>query len=85
MINESALKDALLALAEQNKTQYIMLSSVLNEVAALRETVRGLDPTFSEVLEDRRKQSQEDTREVFLQALRLMNEIIHRLQAGEVC
>jgi hypothetical protein len=85
MINEPALKDALLALAEQNKTQYVMLSTVLNEVAALRETVRGLDPTFSEVLEDRRKQSQEDTREVVLQTLRLLNEIIHRLQAGEVC
>ena len=85
MINELALRDALLALAEQSKTQYLMFSAVLNEVAALRETVRGLDPTFSEVLEDRRKQSQEDTREIVLLTLRLLDGIIARLKGGEVC
>lgn len=85
MINERALRDALLTLAEQNKNQYVMFSAVLNEVAALRETVRGLDPTFSEVLEDRRKQSQEDTRAIVLQTLRLLGDLIERLKAGEVC
>ncbi len=85
MINQVALRDALLALAEQHKTQYVMFSALLNEVAALRETVRGLDPTFSEVLEDRRKQSQENTRAVVSQTLQHLNHLIKRLEDGEVC
>jgi hypothetical protein len=83
VINESALKDALLALAEQNKVQYAMISLVLDEVAALRETVRGLDPTFSEVLEQKRKES--STAQERVAVLRSMNEIIQRLKDGEVC
>jgi len=54
LINEASLKDVLLALATQSKTQYVMLSSILNELAALRETVRDLDPIFGEVLEQKR-------------------------------
>jgi len=54
LINEASLKDVLLALATQSKTQYVMLSSILNELAALRETVRDLDPIFGGVLEQKR-------------------------------
>jgi hypothetical protein len=83
MINENALRDALLALAEQCKTQYLGLSLVIDEVAALRETVRGLDPTFSEVLEQKRKEStSDDIRKV---AIRQLDGIIQRLTDGEVC
>jgi hypothetical protein len=39
MINEMALSDALVALAEHSRTNYLMISSILDEVAALRETV----------------------------------------------
>jgi len=78
------LKDALLTLAKQNETQYRMLSGMLNELVALRETVRGLDPTFSDVLEGKRKRSQEDTKEVVTATLGLLNQIIARLGAGEV-
>ncbi len=85
MINEVALKDALLALAQQSKTHYIAFSSVLNEVAALRETVRGLDPTFSEVLETKRLESAQAQAEIVKITIRLHDEIIGRLKAGEVC
>jgi hypothetical protein len=47
MIDESALKDTLLSMATDNRMAYVMMSSLLNEVASLRETVRGLDPTFA--------------------------------------
>jgi ribosomal protein L16 Arg81 hydroxylase len=83
MINEPALRDALLALAEQNKLEYVMLSTMLDELAALRETVRGLDPTFSEVLEQKRKEN--STVQERIAILRMLNEIIRRLKAGEVC
>jgi hypothetical protein len=48
---EPNLKDALLAMAEGQKTHYIMIASMMTEIVALRETVRGLDTTFSEVME----------------------------------
>lgn len=85
MINESALKDALLALAQQTKTQYLMTSAILNELAAVRETVRGLDPTFADVLATKQKQSQEETNEVVLTTIRLLDQIIERLKAGVIC
>ena len=37
MINEPALRDFLLAFAEDNRSTYIMFSSLLNEIASLRE------------------------------------------------
>jgi len=85
VINESALKDALLALAQQTKTQYLMTSAILNELAAVRETVRGLDPTFADVLATKQKQSQEETNEVVLTTIRLLDQIIERLKAGVIC
>ena len=38
MIEDAKIKDALLALAEAHKTRTIVLSTLINEVAALRET-----------------------------------------------
>jgi hypothetical protein len=81
-IHEPALRDALATLAEQLKTQYVMLSVTLDEVAALRETVRGLDPTFSEVLEQKRKEN--STVPERLEMLRLLNEIIRRLKTDVI-
>ena len=85
MINETALRDALLALTENQKTHYVMLSSILDEVAALRETVRGLDPTFSDVLEAKRLESAESTSDIVKTTIQMHDEIIRRLKSGEVC
>jgi hypothetical protein len=83
MINETALRDALLASVEQNKLCYVMLSAMLDELAAIRETVRGLDPTFSEVLEQKRQEN--STAPERIAVLRMLNEIIQKLKDGEVC
>ena len=49
MIDESALKETLLYLAEDNRTNSHHDCVSTNEIAALREAVRGLDLTFPEV------------------------------------
>jgi hypothetical protein len=54
LVNETALRDTLLSIVTDARTKYIMLSSTLNKLAALRETVRGLDPTFRDVMEQKR-------------------------------
>jgi outer membrane protein TolC len=83
MINEPALRDALLALAEQCKTQYFGLSLLIDEIAALRETVRVLDPTFDEVLRKKREEAASD--DIRKAAIQQFDEIIQRLKDGEVC
>jgi hypothetical protein len=83
MINEPALRETLISLADLCKTQYAMLSVMMDEVAALRETVRGLDPTFSDVLEQKRKDQSSET--IRLAALQGYNGIIRGLKDGNVC
>ncbi len=58
-----------------------MIASILAEIAALRETVRGLDPTFSEVMEHRRALEFEENRAVRLSTIASLDLIIERLKA----
>ncbi|HUE50761.1 MAG TPA: hypothetical protein VMO80_00345 [Terriglobales bacterium] len=85
MINENALRDALLALVEHEKSTYLMASSLVAELAALRETVRGLDPTFAEVLEQKRLAVAQENAPLERSVIRTYDEILHRLKSGEVC
>ncbi len=85
MINENALRDALLALATDGRSNYVMISSVLNELTALRETVRGLDPTCADILERKRQESVQGDAEVVKTVIAQYDEIIRRLMSGEVC
>jgi hypothetical protein len=85
MINENALRDALLALATDGRSNYVMISSALNELAALRETVRGLDPTFADILEQKRQEAARANAEVVEVVMTQYAELIRRLNNGEVC
>jgi hypothetical protein len=85
MINESSLRDALLSLAQMNKQLYQLLFSSMNELASVRETVRGLDPTFADVLEQRREEHADRTREVYARSIALCETLIEGLKDGEVC
>jgi hypothetical protein len=84
MINEPGLRDALVALADSAKTQYIAFCAVLDEVVALRETVKGLDPTFSDVMTTKRDKQASLFALTRKEAIDGYDEIIRRLKAGEV-
>jgi len=85
MVNENALRDALLALATDGRSNYVMLSSLLHEVTALRETLRGLDPTFANVLEQKRQAAAQNDADVVRGLVARYDDIIRRLSIGEVC
>jgi hypothetical protein len=85
MINEAELKDTLLSFATNNRMIYVALTSALNEIEALRETVRGLDPTFAEVMEHRRAQASQNGAELGQQIAAGYELIIERLKDGYVC
>lgn len=61
MINENALKDVLVNLAEINRDQYALLVDLGCEIAALKQTVRALDPTFVETFDRRIKEAAQAT------------------------
>ena len=85
MINENALRDALLALALELKTNYLTTTALVHEVAALRETVRGLDPTFADLLEQKRQESAQAAAKVEKAVIWTLDELMRRLTVGEVC
>lgn len=85
MVNESALRDSLLAFNEDAKSQYIMLSSILAELDALRETVRGLDPTFADVMEQKRRESAEKNAAIVQAVIAGYDEKFQQMKDGYVC
>jgi hypothetical protein len=85
MVDESELRASLVALNEDAKSQYIMLSSILAELDALRETVRGLDPTFADVMEQKRRESAEKNAAIVQAVIAGYEEKSRLLNAGLVC
>ncbi len=85
MINENALREKLLALVDQEKKNYEMISVLVNEVLALRETVANLDPTFHEVLADRRPKIEKESLPSDTTVLNSFDELTRKLKARQVC
>lgn len=85
MINEDSLRASLINLAKMNRSLYELVFSTMNELSSVRETVRGLDPTFADVLEQRRQDHAKRTREVFAQSYALCDHLIQKLEDGAVC
>jgi hypothetical protein len=85
MINESALRDTLLAIVNDSKTLYLMISALNDEIAAMRETVQGLDPTFSDVMAVRMKEIEKQKAPIVQAATDLYDEIFQRVRDGYVC
>jgi hypothetical protein len=85
MIKEAHLRDTLLALEQQNRNHYVAIAALLNEVASLRETVRGLDPTFGDVLRKKQMEEAERGAELLREMLSGYDLILQRLKEGYVC
>ena len=82
MINEPKLRDCLIILAENVKKHHEVLSLAMDEIAALRETVRGLDPTFDEVFRDRKADL--SSAEFRRQSAEIFDALIQLLKTGFV-
>jgi hypothetical protein len=81
-IHEPALRDALVALAEQSKQQYVELTATIDEVAALHKTMQQLEPRFLEVLAQQKKLPKPI--QVQAAAIERLDEIIRRLRTDVV-
>lgn len=85
MISEPALKDALLALTGIAKSQLELQVSSMAEIAAVRESVKGLDPTFDDTLAAKREQVLKDILPSTKGLAFVLEEITRKLKDGEVC
>ena len=84
MINENALRDVLVTLAEINKSQYSLIVDLTGEVAALERTVSALDPTFADTFAQRRKQSVQKALASSQTALARYDNLIQKMKDGLV-
>jgi hypothetical protein len=85
MSNNAELQQALIVLAYTCKTSALQIASLAVEVAALRETVSVLDPTFQETFESRNREYQNLISQKFPDVTALFDDLIRRLKDGEIC
>ena len=85
MINPTALRVILITLTRACKTSAQENAALAVEIASLRETVRALDPTFSETFQTRKQEHVDLIAPKFSTLIQMFDEIIGRLEAGEVC
>jgi hypothetical protein len=85
MINESALRGILVHLTKRQKAIYQSLTATMGEAASLRETVRALDPTFDDVLAQKREEFHSKLSEIFQSDMKHYDDLIRVPEAGEVC
>ena len=83
MVNESVLLESMVALTEFCRAQAVMIGVIGSEVAALRETARGLDPAFDEMFA--RKQEGTSVSEGMSKVVPLLDIAIQRLKAQLIC
>ena len=85
MIDESNLRDVLTGLLMEARSAFEMSAAILNELTALRETVRGLDPTFADVIEQKRNEAEARGSAQVAGVLARTDALIERLKNGYVC
>lgn len=85
MVNEPALKDALLALAEIEKRQLELQVSLMAEIAAVRNAFQGLDPTFADTFALKRQEVLKNITPSFAGLVFALEEITRKLKSGDVC
>lgn len=85
MIDETELRRSLIAYANIAKTLTEMLGSAITEISALRETVRGLDPTFEETFEIKRQEIYEKLLPAMTGQIGAIEMLVRKLQSGSVC
>ena len=85
MINEDALRDTLVAFTNVAKAQIELVVSAMAEITAVRESIRGLDPTFDETFAQKRQQALERVLPSAKSLIAALEAISQKLVSGEVC
>ncbi len=81
-IDEATLRNALVALAEQCKQQYMELTEAMAEIAALHKAMLHLEPRYEEILAQQKKADK--TMQLRDGSMERLDEIIHRLRTHAI-
>jgi hypothetical protein len=79
-MNDAELREALIELAVLGKKTYEMAHTALEEVAAIREVVRPLDPAFTDLLPEKQKYYRDSTQRVRQEIVDQFESIVQRVR-----
>jgi hypothetical protein len=75
VLNEREFKDALVALLDARKIQTELIASTMAEIAAVRESIRALDPTFDDTLAEKRRIALKEALKAFATPIAYIDEL----------
>lgn len=85
MLNEKALRETLLNLVRIIKSQTEVYASLTIELAATKETLRALDPSFDDTLTKKRHLVEQSISLSVVGLIGTLDLLTQRLTSGEVC
>lgn len=85
VLNEKALRETLLNLVRIIKSQTEVYASLTIELAATKETLRALDPSFDDTLTKKRHLVEQSISLSVVGLIGTLDLLTQRLTSGEVC
>ena len=84
MLNEQGVKDAIVELLEVAKTQTELLASTMAELAAVRDAIKPLDPTFDDNFVVRRQAALQRVLPMLSVPIGRIDALVQRIRSGEI-
>lgn len=84
MLNEQGVKDAIIELLEVAKSQTELLASTMAELAAVRNAIKPLDPTFEDNFAVRRRLALQKVLPLLSEPIGRIETLIQRIHSGEI-
>jgi len=82
-MQDEKIRALLVYMLTQTKATHQLIAGTLSELSAIHGAVEGLDPTFGDVLEQKRQEAQESLDEVTRDSIAQYDEMIRRISSGE--
>jgi len=82
--NDQKLRAVLVYILRTSKINFSMAAKINAELAAVSDALRGLDPTFADVLEQKRKEAAETLDSATQQIIAQYDDMIQQIERAEI-
>jgi hypothetical protein len=83
-MNEKAVREAFVQMLTVTKILTELVASSMAETAAVRESVRGLDPTFDDTFAEKRRLALQKVLPLLAKPIDYIDGLTRRIEAGEI-
>jgi len=83
-MNEKAVREAFVQMLTVTKILTEMVASAMAETAAVRDSVRALDPTFDDTFAEKRQLALQKVLPLLATPIDYIDGLTRRIQAGEI-